>query len=410
MIYETGVAWNAEADLCRAEGLKRSKKDKKLRVCLLKFPLKWYRKVNILTDGDILFRKSTSFSQEYMFCYHGDNTLQFKNIYVNYTLCSDKQVNFTCITKDWIENYKMKLVKGSDYCSADMVPLKSRPTVTSTTATTTSTRTQSTNTQSSTLTSLITSLAPSFSISFSSSDSSSVFNSSSYLSFTSSSFASFSSPSSSTDSIVSSSSSSSSSTSYSNPTSVSSASQSSVSSSPPSTSSSSTSTSSPLSVPPSTSSYSFSSSFSYPSSLWSSWSTLSSSYDDAVTQEGTSSVEADPVVTSKVTEAGGTSNAEGRPITTVPTTPNLCWCRCSQTPRNLTQEELEMKLHQISSELSIPRKNTSKYIRSKISMEDKRASSFYMGSALVLIITIPFGLIILMDLFPLFKWAYGYLI
>ncbi|XP_029647668.2 A-agglutinin anchorage subunit-like [Octopus sinensis] len=212
---------------------------------------------------------------------------------------------------------------------------------------------QSTNTQSSTSTSLITSLAPSFSISFSSS---------------------------------------------------------SVSSSPPSTLSSSTSTSSPLSVPSSTSSYSFSSSFSYPSSLWSSWSTLSSSYHNAITQEGTSSVEADPVVTSTVTEAGGPSNAEGHPVTIVPTTPNLCWCPCSQTSMNLTQEELGMKLRQISSELSIPRKITSKYIRSKISIEDKRASSFYMGSAIVLTITIPFGLIILMDLFPLFKWAYGYLI
>eukprot|EP00106_Octopus_bimaculoides_P023726 XP_014791168.1 PREDICTED: uncharacterized protein LOC106884343 [Octopus bimaculoides] len=208
MIYEAGVAWSAETDLCRAEVFKRSKSDEKLRVCLLKIPSFKYEKINILTAEDVLFWKNGVYDQE-MFCFNGDNTLQFHIIYASQ--CTEKQLNFTCITKDWIENYKIDLVQSSGHCAATMVP-------------------------------------------------------------------------------------------------------------------------------------------------------------------------------------------------------NLCWCRCLPTPRNLTQEELEKKLRQISSELSIPRKNTSKYIRSKISIEDKRASSFYMGSAMVLIITIPFGLIILMDLSPFFKWVYNYLI
>ncbi|XP_036365096.1 uncharacterized protein LOC118766049 [Octopus sinensis] len=89
------------------------------------------------------------------------------------------------------------------------------------------------------------------------------------------------------------------------------------------------------------------------------------------------------------------------------TTPVSHSCLCCKTePKNLTEEELNEKLKQLEIELIMPRKNTSKYIRSKNSMKDQRESSFFIGSTVLVVVIVPFVSIVLMDFIPLIKWVY----
>ncbi|XP_036364684.1 uncharacterized protein LOC118765933 [Octopus sinensis] len=75
-----------------------------------------------------------------------------------------------------------------------------------------------------------------------------------------------------------------------------------------------------------------------------------------------------------------------------------CFCPCPKTQKNLTQQELTIKLRQIVSELALPRKKTSKYIRSKVSMPDDRQSSLYVSGVILIVVFAPFVLIVLQDL------------
>ncbi|XP_014780237.1 uncharacterized protein LOC106876261 [Octopus bimaculoides] len=80
-----------------------------------------------------------------------------------------------------------------------------------------------------------------------------------------------------------------------------------------------------------------------------------------------------------------------------------CLCPCPKTQKNLTQQELTIKLHQIVSELTLPRNKTSKYIRSKVSMPDDRQSSFYVSGVILIVVITPFVLIVLQDLIVILR-------
>ncbi|XP_014791170.1 uncharacterized protein LOC106884345 [Octopus bimaculoides] len=111
-----------------------------------------------------------------------------------------------------------------------------------------------------------------------------------------------------------------------------------------------------------------------------------------------------PLITTNTTEITITSNT--RPVENA-SVETVCSCPCNKQPmKNLTSEEIVEKLNQLATELTIPRNTTSKYKRSKISAPDERESSLYISTFIVMIVTIPFALIIFLDLIPLIKWVF----
>ncbi|XP_052828765.1 uncharacterized protein LOC106867851 [Octopus bimaculoides] len=112
---------------------------------------------------------------------------------------------------------------------------------------------------------------------------------------------------------------------------------------------------------------------------------------------------------------GATSETKYTSFTTVEaiTMTNGCICTCltnsSTLKPNITDEQLDNKLREIISELTIPRRNTSKYIRSKKSMADERVSSKVIGGFTAIVVVAPFVLIVVVDLLPLLKWLYSYI-
>jgi hypothetical protein len=73
---------------------------------------------------------------------------------------------------------------------------------------------------------------------------------------------------------------------------------------------------------------------------------------------------------------------------------------------NLSTEDIVLILHddvnKLKCSLKIKRKLISKYIRTKVSANDHRKSSQYIGLAAGVVICIPLGLCILSDLFNLY--------
>ena len=92
---------------------------------------------------------------------------------------------------------------------------------------------------------------------------------------------------------------------------------------------------------------------------------------------------------------------------------SVCWCPCTHVGLlsfladfNLSTEDIVLILHddvnKLKFSLKIKRKLISKYIRTKVSANDHRKSSQYIGLAAGVVICIPLGLCILSDLFNLY--------
>ncbi|GAB1606045.1 hypothetical protein Ahia01_000886900 [Argonauta hians] len=81
----------------------------------------------------------------------------------------------------------------------------------------------------------------------------------------------------------------------------------------------------------------------------------------------------------------------------------MCYCKCP-IPVNRTKEEVKKYLAELKNELSIPKKDTTSYIRKKISAPDHRISAQAAGYIGVVFIILPFAIIIAGDLIKL--WVY----
>ncbi|GAB1604359.1 A-agglutinin anchorage subunit-like [Argonauta hians] len=124
--------------------------------------------------------------------------------------------------------------------------------------------------------------------------------------------------------------------------------------------------------------------------------------------EKTAAIKTDKPLTTEKDRVPTFNATETNVPVTVPTTEEiLCLCPCNIKTKtkleNLTSEELHEKL---AAELSIPRKETSKYVRSKLSMPDSRVSSNVIGSIITVAIVMPFASIILIDFVALVKWVF----
>lgn len=88
----------------------------------------------------------------------------------------------------------------------------------------------------------------------------------------------------------------------------------------------------------------------------------------------------------------------------------LCTCACrTQTNVSLTPEEVQTKIENIVQNLTVSKEKTSKFIRSKISAQDKRPEVVYVGSVAVALLCLMVGLVVLPDVCTVVRFFYSML-
>ncbi|CAC5367390.1 unnamed protein product [Mytilus coruscus] len=87
------------------------------------------------------------------------------------------------------------------------------------------------------------------------------------------------------------------------------------------------------------------------------------------------------------------------------TASSTCYCPCSLTvaSSSITTEELQAKIDQIQTELTVDRKETSSYKRKLTSAPDNRVSAQSIGYVGVVILTVVIGLLVIIDIPTLVK-------
>ena len=86
--------------------------------------------------------------------------------------------------------------------------------------------------------------------------------------------------------------------------------------------------------------------------------------------------------------------------TTLPTCTRTCSCQSNQT---LSNEELQIKIAKLKTEIAVDRKNTSKYRNTKLSATDNRKSSRNLGIIGIVLLVIPVLLVVTSDLLTALK-------
>jgi hypothetical protein len=89
--------------------------------------------------------------------------------------------------------------------------------------------------------------------------------------------------------------------------------------------------------------------------------------------------------------------------TTLPTCTWTCSCQSNQT---LSNEELLVKIAKFKIEISVDRKNTSKYRKTKLSATDNRKSSRNLGILGIVVLVIPILLVVTNDLLTTLKYIW----
>ncbi|XP_052699464.1 uncharacterized protein LOC128177000 [Crassostrea angulata] len=141
---------------------------------------------------------------------------------------------------------------------------------------------------------------------------------------------------------------------------------------------------------------------------------------DVVGCEATTTISNTPTTTTVLYSIISTaiSNALSTPtkaITSVkPTSFNntragLCICTCTETNATMTPQALQERIDNIVQNLTISKKKTSKYIRSKSSAQDSRPEVVYVGSVAIVILCMFASLIVLPDLYTLLRFLYAML-
>lgn len=88
----------------------------------------------------------------------------------------------------------------------------------------------------------------------------------------------------------------------------------------------------------------------------------------------------------------------------------LCTCACrNQTNVSLTPREMQTKIENIVQNLTVSKEKTSKFIRSKISAQDKRPEVVYVGSVAVALLCLMVGLVVLPDVCTVVRFFYSML-
>ena len=93
----------------------------------------------------------------------------------------------------------------------------------------------------------------------------------------------------------------------------------------------------------------------------------------------------------ETTIASTTGGEELVPLSTLSTCTQTCSCPSNQT---LSNEELLDKIAKLKTEISVDRKNTSKYRNTKLSATDNRKSSRNIGILGIVVLVIPVLLVI----------------
>ena len=102
----------------------------------------------------------------------------------------------------------------------------------------------------------------------------------------------------------------------------------------------------------------------------------------------------------ETTIASTTGGEELLHSTTLPTCTRKCSCPSNQT---LSNEELLVKIAKLKTEISVDRKNTSKYRNTKLSVTDNRKSSRNLGILGIVVLVIPVLLVVINDLLTALK-------
>jgi len=103
----------------------------------------------------------------------------------------------------------------------------------------------------------------------------------------------------------------------------------------------------------------------------------------------------------ETTIASSTGGEELLHSTTLSTCTRTCSCQSNQT---LSNEELLDKITKLKTEISVDRKNTSKYRNTKLSATDNRKSSKNLGILGIVVLVIPVLLVITNDVLTALKY------
>jgi hypothetical protein len=104
------------------------------------------------------------------------------------------------------------------------------------------------------------------------------------------------------------------------------------------------------------------------------------------------------------TSSSTTALLQTTPITAVE---ESCSCACvKEYNHTMTQAELDVRLSEIVQNLTVPKKTTSRFIRSKISVQDKRPEVAYVGSLGIVLMSVVISLIVLPDLYTFGRFLF----
>jgi hypothetical protein len=107
--------------------------------------------------------------------------------------------------------------------------------------------------------------------------------------------------------------------------------------------------------------------------------------------------------TTEMQETTIASTTEGEELlqsTTLSTCTRMCSCPSNQT---LSNEELLVKITKLKIEISVDRKNTSKYRNTNVSAKDNRKSSRNLGILGIVVLVIPVLLVVTNDILTALK-------
>uniref|UniRef100_A0A8W8HL54 F5/8 type C domain-containing protein n=1 Tax=Magallana gigas TaxID=29159 RepID=A0A8W8HL54_MAGGI len=87
----------------------------------------------------------------------------------------------------------------------------------------------------------------------------------------------------------------------------------------------------------------------------------------------------------------------------------FCTCICTETNDSMTPQKVQARIETIVQNLTVSKKKTSKYIRSKTSAQDSRPEVVYVGSVAIAMLCMFASLIVLPDLYTLLRFIYAML-
>uniref|UniRef100_A0A8W8HLD9 F5/8 type C domain-containing protein n=1 Tax=Magallana gigas TaxID=29159 RepID=A0A8W8HLD9_MAGGI len=118
--------------------------------------------------------------------------------------------------------------------------------------------------------------------------------------------------------------------------------------------------------------------------------------------------EASPA-TSTVVGATQLADTTFKPTLFNSTQVGFCTCICTETNDSMTPQKVQARIETIVQNLTVSKKKTSKYLRSKTSAQDSRPEVVYVGSVAIVILCMFASLIVLPDLYTLLRFIYGML-